>query len=125
MAFELSPRAAGQLKDQARQTRRLMRNSDAFTFGAGDAGQVTRAPNTQWLRVTSTSASSGYYPALILTNFNGTSFTDLDGTTQVWVTFPRGYTPTSTDVSGNTPFFGRQDADYNGQPAFAVINCPC
>ncbi len=121
----LGPRAAGQLRQQASQTRRMVRNGNAFDVGAGVPAVAVRDANTQWLRLTSTTPSGQYYPALVLTQFDGSGFQDLDPSAPVWATFPRAYTPSASDVSNNTPFFGRQDEDNNNQPAFACLNCPC
>lgn len=124
MEYQLTERALKNIQRDVNLGRVLEGNSDAFRRGPEDDDDVLAFPNIQWLRVSSTVANGNYYPAVVQFNYNGFSFQDLDAN-QVWIIFPRGYVPTGFDVSNRTPFFSRQDTDYQGMPAFAALNCPC
>jgi len=118
----LTTGAIQQIRSGLKDAQATRRNSGASRRGATGGQSVVRSPNMQWLRVTSlttTDLGGPRYPALLLTRFDGTLFADLDGTTQVWLSFPNGFSPAQDDVYNGSPFLARQDAAAgDGRSAF-------
>jgi hypothetical protein len=122
--FTMTRRAVREVKQDVRLGRILRRNSDALNRGNGDRDEVLGTANLVWLRITSITAMNNAYPALVMFQYDPElqEFEDLDGTTKVWLTFTRGFAPSSADVTGMTPFLARQDqnADWDGRPVFVA-----
>jgi hypothetical protein len=120
----ITTRTARALRADLRLGQRLRRNSDGIQQGIEDQSPLGARPNMQWARVTSLTQMGDAYPGLLETQYNAAdgTFADLDGITQVWISFPRGYTPTEDDVTSATPFLVRQDqnASWDGRMVFVA-----
>ena len=122
MAYRLTPRGLRNVKRDLERGRILRTNEDAFRRGPDDGDLVLGYPNLQWLRITGTTPTHGYYPAIVQLGVNGG---DLDSN-QVWLSFPLMYQPLPLDVSSKRLFLGRQDTDGpGGVPAFVSPDCYC
>jgi hypothetical protein len=112
--YNLTGQALRTIQRDVAQGRVVLRNSDAFRRGPEDIEPILGSPNVQWARITSPILlGANRYPGMLLTQYNAptNSFADLDGTTIVSVSFPRGRVPTAANVAARTPFLVRQDQD--------------
>ncbi len=97
----LSIAAAQRLNDLERAVDSLKRGNIAGSFGrvTGPEGQTVYLPpsttdSSVWVKVTSTTASSGFYPAVLATPLDTTGGTFTDTSEVVSVGFPDSFVPT-------------------------------